>query len=87
MSQFSLLLETAYAVPATSESGEVEYFDVRFDHAACSYGQPVLVIRQPAESLKIPSGTAFGPQDIRGPVTGAKSNRDALRRAGYVVDD
>ena len=85
--QFSRVMETAYAVPAISEVETTEEFDVSFDHAACSYGQPVLVIRNPAASLGIPAGTAFGPGDIRGRIIGAHSNREALRSAGYDVSD
>lgn len=86
MSMKNYLTEKAYVVPTGSECNDPEACRVSFDHAACSYGQPVLVLLNPAESLGVPIGTPLGAGDVKGGcVQYFGQHRAALEAAGYVI--
>jgi hypothetical protein len=69
---------------------DADEFAVSFDHAACSYGNPVLILRGTSKRQHADfSNTAFGPADL-GKIQVSKNHPsyNALIAAGFAcVDD
>lgn len=83
MTRISLLEKIYGHIPGRVDVVE---FRVSYDHASCSYGQPVLVLADPADSQMNPdlAGSAFGPGDT-GPIQVSERSKHFadLVAAGY----